>query len=241
MRASESDRGLICPASLVRPRLGSKTDKANKAAEWGNLCHRWKETGNTEGNKTLNKKLVASAVDREKLWPAVDGDTTGGHEVTFSVDLSTLQLRIWSPTGSKFSRDDWKLRHPKSRFLTGTIDYLFEVCRKGVELPWVDDLKTGNWPVYPKTSKQLRSYALVPWILSGCETDVWVSITQWKKYRLDGKPKRSWHLLTSEEIAKHLARIRWAVRHPEIAIPHEEACKFCECKTECNEYLESDI
>lgn len=235
MRASDSDRGLICPASLVLPKSGERSVNANKAAAWGTTVHSWKENGVTNGNKTLNKKLAATGIDRARLWPEV-GDSYG-HETTFSIHLETLQVRIWTPEGSKYSRDDWKRRHPKRNYLTGSIDWLSTISRKGTkELPWVDDLKTGAWPVYAKKSKQLRSYALVPWILHGCTTDVWGSITQWPKYRIDGKPKRNWCLYTSKDLLAHLQRIRWANKNTQLAVYSEEGCRFCMCKDSCDEY-----
>jgi hypothetical protein len=243
MRASESDRAVICPASLVRPKTGVRSRKADVTASWGTMVHKWKETddystGTTSQRKTFTKKLAASAIDREKLWPA---DTGGTHECTFSINLETLQLRQWSPTRSKFSSDHWKRRHPRHSYLTGSIDWLSTVVRGGTDsLPWVDDLKTGTWPVSPRTSKQLRSYALVPWILADCDTDVWVSITQWPKYKLSCKPKRSWHKLTSADLARHYAKLKWAVSNTDTAVPSKDGCMFCMCKPDCVEFQESD-
>lgn len=244
MRASESDRALICPASLVRPRTAIRSEKANVTAAWGTMVHRWKETGDYSSGtvserKTFDKKLTASAVDREKLWPTA-GAGAGSHECTFSLDVEKMQLRLWSSTGSKFDSDHWKSRHPRNRFLTGSIDWLSTTVRGGVALPWVDDLKTGTWPVNPRTSKQLRSYALVPWALADCATDVWVSITQWPKYRLDCKPKRTWHRLTSAELARHLSKIRWALSNTDIAVPSKDGCMFCPSKPDCTEHKESE-
>ena len=236
MRASETDRALICPASLVRKKTAKRSDKANKTAAWGTLVHKWKETGDTQGNKTLLKKLQRTCIDREKLWP-----TTGnshGHEATFSIDLESLQLRIWSSKGSNYKRDHWKRRHPRYRYVTGSIDWLSFRSKDG--LPWVDDLKTGTWSVIAKYSKQLRTYALVPWILSGCNTDVWLSITQWPKYRLDCKPKRNWYKISSKELAKHLIKIKWAVKNTHLAIPSVSGCRFCLCKPDCVEFKESE-
>lgn len=239
MRASSTDRAIICPASLVRPQSGERSKASIKAADWGTLVHNWKETGDTRGNKTLNKKLAASGIDRARLWPTI-GDSHG-HETTFSICLETLQLRIWSSSGSKYSRDHWKRRHPKRSYLTGSIDWLSTVSRKDLpELPWVDDLKTGAWPISARTSAQLRSYALVPWVLSGCDTDVWVSITQWPKYRLDCRPKRNWHLLKSVDLAKHVQKLRWATSNTSKAIPTEDGCKFCLSKPNCKEYQEAN-
>lgn len=244
MRSSDSDRALICPASLVRPKTAPRSKNADDAAEWGTLCHYWAETGNANGttnkHQTLNKKLTTTAIDREKLWPT--GDGSYGHETTFSIHLETLQLRIWTPERSKFGRDDWKRRHPRDKYLTGTIDFLSERARGGLQLlPWLDDLKTGSWPIVAKYSLQLRSYAIVPWILGDCNTDVWVSITQWPKYPLGGRPKRNWHLLKSADIARHLQKIRWAVKNTHKAVPNEHACRFCASKPVCNEYQESNI
>lgn len=232
MRASETDRALLCPASLVRKKTGKRSDKANKTAEWGTFVHSWKETGETRNNKTLLKKLSKSGVDRARLWPETGNQY--GHEATFSIDIESLQLRIWSSKGSKYPRDHWKRRHPRHRFITGSIDWLSTRSRDG--LPWVDDLKTGSWPVIAKYSKQLRTYALVPWILSGCTTDVWVSITQWPKYKLDCKPKRTWHLLKSADLKKHLEKIKWAIKNTHKAIPSKHACMFCLCKPDCQEF-----
>lgn len=236
MRASESDRGLLCPASLVREKTGPRSINADKAANWGTLCHLWKETGDTENNKTLAKKLLRSGTNRESLWPKASD--SHGHECTFSIHLESLQLRVWTPKGSKYPRDHWKRRHPRNTYLTGSIDWLSKVSRKGLpELPWVDDLKTG-YPVIAKRSKQLRSYALVPWVMGDCATDVWVSITNWPKYPLAGKPKRNWHLLKSADLAAHWQKLKWTINNTHIAKPSDDACRFCLCKPDCEEYLE---
>src|ERR1044072_6834621 len=99
MRASETARALLCPASLIRKKTGQRSDKANKTAAWGTFVHKWKETGETGNNKTLLKKLQRSGIDREKLWPEVSNSY--GHEATFSIDIESLCLRIWSSKGSK--------------------------------------------------------------------------------------------------------------------------------------------
>lgn len=240
MRASDSDRALVCPASLVLPKRAERSDKANRAADWGTLVHAWKETGDDGSSPTLRKKLLLSSIDREELWPTIGGKG-GRHEVTFSINLETLQLRIWSPEGSAFGRDHWKRRHPANKYLTGTIDYLSRRNKGQRLLPWVDDLKTGTWPVSAKYSKQLKSYALVPWILGNCETDVLASITQWPKYKLSGKPKRNFHVLTSADLVKHLHKIRWAVNNTSLVYPTKSGCMFCPCKPDCVDYQESEF
>ena len=196
MRASGSDRTIACPASVSLPRAPRPiSESRDKAVEWGNLVHHWKETGEWDPPfaspsdiKTLVKKLKVSGVKSEDWWP-----DPGTHELTFALELDGLKALEWDPSCG-VNRDDWKAAFPADEWLTGTIDYL--VIGEG--RPWLDDLKTGRWRVDPVTSKQLRSYALYPWVLAGCAPDfeIEVSITQWTKYPLSGSPERSWHQLT---------------------------------------------
>lgn len=143
--------------------------------------------------------------------------------------------------GSKpLDRDAWKKSFNANHYLTGTIDWL----QLGNEetLPWVDDLKTGRWPVDPKTSKQLLSYLLVPWTLAGSPLIGWegvVSITQWPKYPLGKLPKRSSHRVSGLELAEHLEDLRWAMNSPDVANPTEEHCRFCPCRTNCDDAFDS--
>jgi hypothetical protein len=166
-----------------------------------------------------------SGVKSEDWWP-----DPGTHELTFALELDGLKVLEWDPSCG-VSRDDWKAAFPADEWLTGTIDYL--VIGEG--WPWLDDLKTGRWRVDPVTSKQLRSYALYPWVLSGCAPDfeIEVSITQWTKYPLSGSPERSWHRLTHLDLMEHLEDLRWAVEHPFEVNAGEEQCRFCECRPFC--------
>lgn len=96
--------------------------------------------------------------------------------------------------------------------MTGTIDWYGRLLGRR----WIDDLKTGAFPVNVFTSKQVRTYALVAWFEDGCpfKWECKVSITWWSKYPLDGLPKREFHTLTGFDMMEHLADICWALEHP---------------------------
>lgn len=211
------------------PRTRPRSDKADRAAAFGTLVHHWKETGEEEPQWAddrdllcLQKKLAMSGVRREVWWP------TGVHEVSFAIDLERAEVTRY--TGDKFLRDEWKAKFDPTKYLTGTIDLLDTTG----DAPWVDDLKTGHWPVNPKTSRQLRSYALVPWLEAGSPYS-WVcvvTITQWEKYPLAGQPKRKQHIITGFDMLEHLEEVRWAVAHPNEVTPSEQ-CRFCDSRPSC--------
>lgn len=232
MRASSSDRNVVCPASLLIVPERLRSESSQKAIDWGTLCHFWKETGDpympgasATDIRCLEKKLLMSGVEREDWWPPGPGQ----HEVTFAVHLKTRQLRMYDADmvvrlddepWANF--DDWKAAFDPKEYLTGTIDWL--------ENDWVDDLKTGHWPVDEKTSKQLLSYALVPWMQNGMSPS-WhgvVSITQWERYPLAGLPHRREHEVSAYDLNEHLEDCLYAVEHPERFNPTEEGCKFCD-------------
>ncbi len=235
MRCSESDRAVICPASLVLPRTRVPNAKRDAAAAWGTDCHGWVETGRTD-NEAVEHKALLSGIRREDWWPA-----GGRHEVTFAIHLPTRVVHLYDEAvqlavDSNISRDGWKAAFIGPEWLTGTIDYLG--TRKG--RPWVDDLKTGRWPVDPRKSRQLRSYALLPWILEGCPIDAlyYRSITHWPRYPLAELPTRTGleHPLTGLDLMTHLDDLRWSVEHPDEANPTEDGCRFCESKNDCDAY-----
>lgn len=163
-----------------------------------------------------------SRVRREEWWP------TGEHEVTFAIELAAATVQRFA--GDKRLRDEWKLRFDAARFLTGTIDLL----DTDGEAPWIDDLKTGHWPVDPRKSRQLRSYALVPWIEAGkpMQWNCITTITQWEKYPLIGQPKRKQHIVSGLDMMEHLDEARWAVAHPEQVTP-SDCCQFCDSRPSC--------
>lgn len=245
MRASESDRALICPASLTLPRHldAYPRDKTELAAGLGTLTHYWKETGDwapewaSDGDiQTLSKKLRLSGVQREQYWRP----ETGEHEVSFALQLLTLKLELFR--GPRDAADAWKKSFDPLVFLTGTIDWLEPATRDTHAR--VDDLKTGSWQPDHKESKQLRSYLLVPWILVGMPM-IWIgvqSMTWWPRYRLDAKPMVRGKKVSAVSLWEHLEDLRWAVTHPDevnvTPTTYDEngrfekmsTCIFCPCR-----------
>lgn len=235
MRASESDRAVVCPHSLVVARTLVRTRKANESAGYGHLVHSWKETGRAFDPESgddwsngdadlLRRKLfaVGDLLDRGALWP---GDRSN-HELTFAVHLTAdpPQVSWYHRETATCTADEWKAAFG-TEFLTGTLDYVG--TRDGT--PWVDDLKTGRWPVDPARSRQLRSYALAVWASRGCAPEFvcHVSITQWPVYPLDGLPVRTWHVLDTMDLEEHLEDLRYSLAHPEEAVPSDQ-CAFCD-------------
>lgn len=217
MRASSSDRAIDCPHSLVQ--LGERTvsENAETARDYGHVVHHWKETGRFKGAEKyvtlLRKKLAATSVNRHEWWPRGKGE----HEVTFALHLDDVRLLIYDRLEEELDRDAWKEQFPTAEWLTGTIDWL--VWGDENTVPWVDDLKTGKWPVVAAESRQLDSYLLVPWIVQGCPSG-WrgvKSITQWPQYPIHGAPRRNHKWVNGFDMRAHLEDLRWAVKHPEEA------------------------
>ena len=253
MRASETDRGVICPASLVLPRYGESTN-ATVAAEYGTLAHRWVETGRLPACSAkkrrrgcgcdgcvLEKKVLMSGIDRRQWWPK------GEHEVTFALELFTLELRYYR--GPRREANAWKARfYSKPRWLTGTIDYRGTIDRR----PWVDDFKSGKWQQdYRKP--QVSCYLLPRWVEEGCPYDAlyFRSITQWPKYPLDELPSRTGlaHPMRGAGLHMHLDALRWAAEHPDEVNPEPiytgpydpdvplSVCAFCPCRPVTHELM----
>jgi hypothetical protein len=218
----------------VLPRSRGASEKRDRAAAYGTLVHHWKETGDEapawadpRDVKTFGKRLVLSGVERDVWWPPGAGE----HEVTFALNLLTLEL-LQPP--EEAVRDEWKAAF-STPWLTGTIDWLSG--------SWVDDLKTGNWPVDPVTSKQLRSYSLLPWARAGFPVK-WsglITITQWPKYPLASPPQRTSHEIDGFDMAEHLSDLQWAVDHPDEVNPTEDGCRFCASKGVCPSWVDSDL
>lgn len=172
---------------------------------------------------------------RERYWPP----GMGRHEVTYALNLRTLELRKYtgpSAGADKWKRSFWRLGR---EWLTGTIDWLGECDGT----PWIDDFKTGKWPVSPQI-KQIVSYGLFDWCDRGRHPHYRCvrSVTQWPKYRIDELPTRTYGtLLTTLELEEHLDDLRWALDHPDevnpvpLSIdwdPNEplSPCAFCPCR-----------
>jgi hypothetical protein len=179
---------------------------------------------------TLEKKILLSGIEREKWW------TGGQHEVTFALNLRTLDVLEFGGGGYQ-TRDEWKKGFEGLEYwLTGSIDYLYD--NGGV-----NDLKTGAWPVYAATSKQLRSYALYPWVKAGCPLKGWnppLEIDWWQRYRLDALPIRSGVETSGFELRDHLEDLRWASEHPEEVNPGDEQCRWCDSRPLCPAWRDED-
>jgi hypothetical protein len=230
VRASSSDSAIACPRSLVQ--IGTRqppSESTEEARDWGHLVHGWAEHGRIEGRpghvETFRRKLEATGVRRESLWP----DAVGLHEVTFALRLDDAALEMYDDYTGALDRDKWKEAFDPTAWLTGTIDWLGRVAGA----PWVDDLKTGRWPVDPAKSRQIRSYALVPWITAGrpLNWECHLSITQWPRYPLAGQPVRTWHTVDGFELMIHLEDLRWAMAHPGEVNPGG-VCTFCQNRAE---------
>jgi hypothetical protein len=242
VRASETERGLLCPASLVLPRTRERSARADDAADFGTLVHAWKETGEIQAwgsrahRTALRRKLLASRTRRAGWWPAA----LGHHEVTFAIDV--FNAAYFTYNGPRSEANAWKERFDPRKFLTGTIDWLGH-GEDGA--PWVDDLKTGRRRVDPGC-KQLMSYALYPWLRDGApiEWSCHRSITWWPRYPMHRGPRRHFaQPLTGVEAAAHFVALRHALergeafrtgaRTPEEINPTEEGCRFCDCQPSC--------
>jgi hypothetical protein len=194
-------------------------------AEWHPLSE-----AQAKHTSTLEKKLGLSGTRREDWWPEDEGE----HEVSFAFDPFTLEVTRFA--GDRGAADGWKKTFDPRKWVTGSIDWL-----AGAH---VDDLKTGDFPVIAATSRQLRTYQCLPWLEAGTPKQ-WeepVSITQWPKYPLGGRPKRNWHYLNYFDMHEQLEDLRWTLTHPGevnvIDTTYDEdgrfdkmsPCLFCECR-----------
>lgn len=182
-RASELDRLLACPGSLVLPRSGEKSERAQEAADFGTMVHTWKETGEVPSSRqglTLKKKLKETGVTREQYWSA------GLHEVPLAYNVATGEARALVLPAPTDSKNAWKAGFGED-WVVGTADYVGLL----LDSPWVDDLKTGKnaeWLDY----KYQQAFYLMTWtlftehaLIPGRST-----ITHWPRYPISGKPAR---------------------------------------------------
>ncbi len=234
MRASGTDRAITCPSSLVEPERLTRRTASAAAAGYGTLGHWWKQHGNLEmlgasqvDTQTFERKILLSGVDRETLWSG------GEHEVTFALGLDGSGPYLYDAARQKITADEWK-KSFTGAWLTGTIDYWSK------ELAWIDDLKCGRWPVDPRTSGQLKSYALLPWFLDGrpARWSYRVSITHWPKYPINKPPQRTGVSVSGLDMIEHLDALNHAYESPEEYNPgvrlgwdptdeSSDCCVFC--------------
>lgn len=200
-RASELDRLLACPGSIVLPRMDNRSERAKEAADFGTMVHRWKETGNVPAGRpglTLKKKIKESGVDRNALW------AEGLHEVPVALNVVTGEPRALVVPVSTEKKDAWKAAHGPE-WVTGTADYVGML----LDLPWVDDLKTGRKVDYIDYRYQQGFYSLV-WTLfqmkelAPCRS----TITHWPKYPIPDPPTRFGTVLEPDFFADFQHKLR---------------------------------
>lgn len=201
-RASSLPLLMKCTGSLVLPHTAERSDKADDAADWGSLVHRWAQTGeiskagSARHASALKQAIAKSGIDRLAYWPL------GG------VSEGALALRIDGKREA--NRDDT----PRRGWLTGHYDFQWWVW--GDEL-WVDDIKTNRlypnpappWPGHDPeievganrfppdvASPQLKLYALALCLVLGyLDRVVHVSLTHWPRLPLTARhalPERHW-------------------------------------------------
>ena len=225
--ASRLDRGALCPASTVLPEAKSEL---GKSAIWGNGAHAYIETGEIPKDapdwvrKGLADKIMCSGFVREEWYPP------GAHEVQGYLDGPNLDEVSIVPGGHK----DWPERESSIRV---KIDYTGE--HNGA--PWVEDLKTGRYPIEP-SALQVAAAALLVAQLVGSKV-AYGTVLHWPRYKKSDLPRRSkFHLFDQdglEATRERLLMLRAVALGPNpAAIPGEEQCRWCSCLPNCPEGLE---
>lgn len=236
-RASELDRLLACAGSLVLPRDDFKPTAAARAAMWGTVCHKWKETGRLPGNeahdKLLHRKIKASAIDRGALWP---GD--GEHEVALAYNVVTrraVRCRLVGDT----EKAAWKGAF-SDEWVVGTLDYVLELFGE----PWVDDLKTGRI-VSLEAHKYQQMFYCLAWGLAahGRPTPARSTLTHWPRYPVDAPAVRLGRVFSLDEYGAFMLRLvelRDAVVGKRVDLIVGDQCTFCPSRTACPKQKRSD-
>ncbi len=192
-RASELDRLLACPGSLLLPHLATRSAYADESASWGTFCHSWKETGEFGKGRsatTLRKKVKESGVKREELW------AHGLHEVPVAYNVLTREARALVVPVPTIQKNAWKASHGPE-WITGTADYVGQL----LDLPWVDDLKTGRRVEYDYYKYQQGFYTMA-WTLFSMHslTPARSTLTHWPKYPVAAPPLRFGYVLEPEDM-----------------------------------------
>lgn len=246
-RASELDRLLMCSGSAVLRRDETKTDAAYKAAQWGTICHAWKETGGLPDSarqaKLLAEKISASGIDREALWPS-DGE----HEVAVALNVVTGRaVRCAHPIGATTTyRDDWK-RAFDDHWCVGTLDYVRVLLGR----PWVDDLKTGRSGSPKDYECQQAFYCLALSIAEfGRVDDCRSTITHWPMYPKTVAPVRRGGVFSGDFLRDYYRRLQRL--RDEILFAREDStklmpnlfmgdhCRYCPSRSYCPKFQNNE-
>lgn len=201
--------------------------------------HSWKETGEVPKGRpglTLKKKIEASGVKREELW------AYGLHEVPLGYNVLTGECRALVLPVPGEEKDAWK-HSLGPEWVTGTADYVGML----LELPWVDDLKTGRKAEYGDYKYQQAFYSLV-WSLFQTRTltPTRSTITHWPKYPIPNKPSRFGTMLEPDFFQDFQARLK-ALYYETSRLKNKQeqgmdisghlregaACTYCPSKPNC--------
>lgn len=234
-RASELDRLFACAGSAVLERDAPRP--IGPAAQWGNLVHYWAETGgftdltDPKDRAAVEERVRLAGVDREALWPS------GGYrEVALALNVTTGESRTLADV-SLLERDEWKASFD-DHWVVGTADY----CGEIMDLPWVDDLKTGRFAAWEDYAAQQTFYALAyTRARYGATHDTRTTITHWPKYPKARPPHRAGRVLDVGALngfAARLSRLRESIlrgrEQPEnFELDLGRQCLYCPSKGQC--------
>jgi hypothetical protein len=224
---------------LVLPRAETKSERAQEAADFGTLVHKWKETGDEGKGRlatTLKKKLKETGVKREEYWYG------GLHEVPLAFNVLTTESKALVLPLSSEDKDEWKASFGPE-WVVGTADFVGLLLGQ----PWLDDLKTGReveWLDY----RYQQTFYLMTWTLfSEHELKPGRStITHWPRYPIPNKPKRFGTVLEVDDyldfqskltrLYKDAAKLREDKENGMDVIPRltdGAQCVYCPAKTSC--------
>lgn len=199
------------------------------------MVHSWKETGvvpeGREG-KLLQKRIDATGINREELW------AYGQHEVPLAYNVLSGQVEALTAPATELEKATWKAAFG-DKWITGTADYVGTL----IDLPWVDDLKTGRKADYSSYRYQQAFYSLA-WALCNNDIAARSTITHWPKYPLSQKPSRFGVMLEPEFFLKFQGKLK---RLYEVVMKNKEPgkeldsgilstgehCVYCPSKRNC--------
>lgn len=237
-RASELDRLLACPGSLVLPRTETRSERAILAGEYGTAVHTWKETGKYEQKfaTTIKKKVEAAGVSRDALWAG------GLHEVPLAYNVVTEEALALVLPVSNDEKTAWKAGFGND-WVVGTADYVGQI----LDLPWVDDLKTGRYAEWDSYKHQQTFYALA-WGLFAFHSllPTRCTLTHWPKYPLPKPPVRLGVVLEPDYFLDFKNKLRQLKQDVlrlttdkergmdvSLRLSDGEQCVFCPSKSSC--------
>lgn len=232
-RASQLDRTLQCPGHLTLPHRRELSERALDAAEYGNLVHRWAETGKVSGSKshckTFEKKLAvlqAHGITRETLW-----NVAGYHEVTFAYNCVDGRLGVCWLRGD--ASIDFKQKHDDD-WITGTADFVY--IKNG--FCGVNDLKTGMlFDSQPDELSQLYFY-LMCWqkYCGKIGTDGYLEVNHWPKYPIDTLPCVEERLVPNLRLHKfeaYLGKLHRNYKNGDSPFVLGAECEYCPAQEDC--------